>query len=1147
VLDGLLVLVVLALAFVCASFPVGNSDFFRQLATGRLLAGGEYSFGEDPFTWVSPAPRWVNHSWLFALLVYGLHAVPGIGGVLVVGFKAVLVTLLAALMVVLGRRPGQGLAVAAACAGLALVAMSQRLQMQPSVVSFVFFGLTLWLLRLPRLRRQAGAAPGGNPYRSFWLLPVLFVLWVNVDSWFVLGPLAVALYLAGEWVGQLSGLAEGPDTPGPGELRALVIALVVGLAACLINPYGYRAFGVPEQLLASRVAGTEASQVISPLSKTYLNQWVPAVLAYLPLLGLLAVSFVLAVLGRGGLRVLLGWRLFLALPLAALSIYSLRGIPFFAVVAAPVMALNLLDASPRPAQVPRPQWLLGALARGAAVAVALLAVVAAVPGQLQGSPRLFRVGWRIEPDLALRHAAEQIDAWVDQGKVAADTHWFNLAPEVAPYLAWYAHGQRTLLDNRSALPDDVAEELRAVRRSLEPNRPQGELRGEPAWRRFFRSQKVHFLVLVTDPKRPGWELAVAPLNDPVEWDVCYLDGRIGVFAWKDPALPGTLPVDVWSLAAQTQLRQSLAAGPAPYLLGVADATITSLWRQALHYDTARPPPATPLGQDSFRLAFGPDAEAAPLEAPERPAGTRPWWEEWWAAPQPANADAGLAWLHELRFRARRNAFVARYHRDWSDLLAATIPALGATPGGPVLNGVLLPVQFSRVLGSSQTDRPARWAFDRAGVLHDSYVSSQDAGPPDALYLAIRAARRALAANPRDEVASFCLGKAYFELSRHTREGALTRGLPRLAQVRHDQIVAALSDALRGHLSPVLAREAHEMLATVYDQPPQMLRSAYLPQLPVPLHFRDLAVKHIREMQRLEPEGSEGEPGRVMAQQLDRLEVDIQDRKDKYETNTAGKPVLQKLAFALEQELGETALNIVLNDPEWSKLSEDDRMRPVAVSLTLNLLLALGRLDEAQQILDPGKVQLADPVLVRQNFWELVRRSAVTGDYDAADRFLAEAMPPDVSPGATARMMAAVQIEAFLLRQAPRAAGMPWQVPVTVGQQREVVLDPASDWESVAMTSSYTTLAQLNAESEVYVVRAMLALEAGRTALADEQLALAYTLTVPPEQWEPLLKSLRGRMPLQIGVPLMQEIRPAQTSTRLLVERCRGWIKQAGGD
>ncbi len=97
-LDGVLVVLVLVFAFLVASSPVNNPDFFRQLATGRLLAQGDYHFGVDPFTYTSDGAYWVNHSWLFALMVYGLYQIPMIGGAAVVVGKALIVTVLAGIL-----------------------------------------------------------------------------------------------------------------------------------------------------------------------------------------------------------------------------------------------------------------------------------------------------------------------------------------------------------------------------------------------------------------------------------------------------------------------------------------------------------------------------------------------------------------------------------------------------------------------------------------------------------------------------------------------------------------------------------------------------------------------------------------------------------------------------------------------------------------------------------------------------------------------------------------------------------------------------------------------------------------------------------------------------------------------------------------
>src|SRR3954454_3920979 len=66
-LDGALALAVLAFAFLLGAFAVRNSDFWLHLATGRLIATGQYAFGTDPFSYTTAGVPWVNHAWLFDL------------------------------------------------------------------------------------------------------------------------------------------------------------------------------------------------------------------------------------------------------------------------------------------------------------------------------------------------------------------------------------------------------------------------------------------------------------------------------------------------------------------------------------------------------------------------------------------------------------------------------------------------------------------------------------------------------------------------------------------------------------------------------------------------------------------------------------------------------------------------------------------------------------------------------------------------------------------------------------------------------------------------------------------------------------------------------------------------------------------------
>ena len=100
-LDWLNALVVVALGVFVASFAVRNSDFWLHLATGRLIASGAYPFGLDPFSSVDPAPVWINHSWLYDLLVYLLHN--SAGGAAVVIAKAALVAAMTAVLLAIRR------------------------------------------------------------------------------------------------------------------------------------------------------------------------------------------------------------------------------------------------------------------------------------------------------------------------------------------------------------------------------------------------------------------------------------------------------------------------------------------------------------------------------------------------------------------------------------------------------------------------------------------------------------------------------------------------------------------------------------------------------------------------------------------------------------------------------------------------------------------------------------------------------------------------------------------------------------------------------------------------------------------------------------------------------------------------------------
>ena len=438
--EVVLTVLVVGFAFLAASFVARNADFWLHLATGRLLLQGRYALGTDPFGYTTAGVRWVNHAWLLdgiAFLLYRENA-----DFWLVVLKAAMIAALAVLLLMI-RRPGTSGWAPAFCTALAVLVMSPGLQLQPRCVSVALLGLTLWLLW--RGRTSTGDA-------RFLLIP-LCALWVNLDDWFWLGPLLAGLF----WVGDRLQPAERPT---PWWLAPAC------LAACLCSPYHVFGFTPPADLYPLPFSGGLLHD--RRFALLFASPWQfdaagrspagasIAGLAYFLLFALGIASFAV---NRAGLRDRRGvtWLVF-----ALLGAWSVRLIPFFAVVAGPVAALNFqgMARRPRPAVV---KWL-----RAGCAAFLLALAALAAPGWLHGfNQRTMAVAWGLEINPSLRRAAETVGRWRRDGKLADGERSFCFHPDAACYLAYFGGGEKSFLDARSSLFSGVADDYVAVCRGLE--------------------------------------------------------------------------------------------------------------------------------------------------------------------------------------------------------------------------------------------------------------------------------------------------------------------------------------------------------------------------------------------------------------------------------------------------------------------------------------------------------------------------------------------------------------------------------------------------------------------------------------------------------------------------------------------------------
>lgn len=238
--------------------PIWDADFWWHLAGGRWMWEHREVLRADPFTSTVSGRAWLDHEWLFQLLLYASHRLADIRGVLL--FKA---ALLAAAAFGFSKSLGRGVpAWLNAAIVLALGwCLGFRNMARAELISLCLFPFFVWGLFEFKGRR---------PW--VWLLPVLTALWANAHPGFCHG-------LALIFIGALASVLR---REGRGEVSAwLALGASCGLAA-LLNPYGLGLYATIFEWTGRLLEG--AGSVLTELAPVPLDRypffWIGLALAW---------------------------------------------------------------------------------------------------------------------------------------------------------------------------------------------------------------------------------------------------------------------------------------------------------------------------------------------------------------------------------------------------------------------------------------------------------------------------------------------------------------------------------------------------------------------------------------------------------------------------------------------------------------------------------------------------------------------------------------------------------------------------------------------------------------------------------------------------------------------------------------------------
>ncbi|MFY9585685.1 MAG: hypothetical protein WAR21_14450 [Candidatus Acidiferrales bacterium] len=304
-------------AYVFARFSLLDPDTWWHLAVGKHILETRSLPTVDPYSFTVSGTHWIAYEWLGEVVM----ALAGRLG----GLRAptVLLVLLSASLLVLlycyaWLRSGNFKAAFIACA-LVLPVAAAFFTLRPQLLGYNFLLITL--ICLEQFRR-------GHP-RALWLLPPLFLVWVNTHGTFVFGLVVVGLaWLSGQVGFDTGGLVAERWTREQSRYLAVVMFLCVLVLP--LTPYGTRIAAYPLEM-----------SLAQPINIASINEWQPlAFNLFLGklFLGLVLLFFLLYLAQRPPLRLAEVGLLLFAVFAACVH---LRFLPIFLASFTPLLALLL--------------------------------------------------------------------------------------------------------------------------------------------------------------------------------------------------------------------------------------------------------------------------------------------------------------------------------------------------------------------------------------------------------------------------------------------------------------------------------------------------------------------------------------------------------------------------------------------------------------------------------------------------------------------------------------------------------------------------------------------------------------------------------------------------------------------------------------
>ena len=321
--------VLFALITYTSSLEIKDLDLWLHLRMGWWICHHGFVPNYDVLSCTIAGKPWVNHEWLFQVLVYQVQRAYGFNGL--INMQSLVVAFTFLVLLFLGYiRERQWLTVFTLL--MVLMVYQSRFTIRPDIFSLLFFVLYIYILSLHINRRWV-----------IYALVVLQVFWSNMHGFFFFGPLLVGLGIFSEFVKRHVPLPYEWNKTGRlsnEEYAALKKILPLVILACCVNPLTFKGAWYPVSVFFhlagdNKIFFDHILELQKPITAAtiFANRYV----YYKILIIISAISFVF---NRRKIDIssLMVWIIFLLFSLAAI-----RNLIYFAAAAYMVTMVNTIS------------------------------------------------------------------------------------------------------------------------------------------------------------------------------------------------------------------------------------------------------------------------------------------------------------------------------------------------------------------------------------------------------------------------------------------------------------------------------------------------------------------------------------------------------------------------------------------------------------------------------------------------------------------------------------------------------------------------------------------------------------------------------------------------------------------------------------